>query len=148
MTPRWRLPVLVAGLIVLGYGTLLLLSGGSAAPTTAVGVWLAGSLVGHDLLLAPLTLVVGALAVRRLRGRERGVVAAGLLVAACLVLVALPALLTPGVPDNPTATPRNYGAGLTVLLAADAAITAALVLTTRRRRRSDRLKGPPARDQP
>jgi hypothetical protein len=147
VTPRWRLPVLVTGLIVLGYGTLLLLSGGSAAPTTAVGVWLAGSLVGHDLLLAPLTLVVGALAFRRLHGRERRAVAAGLLVAACLVLVALPALLTPGVPGNPTATPRNYGAGLTVLLAADAAVTAALVLT-RRRRRSDRLEGPAARDQP
>jgi len=147
VTPWWRAPVLVTGVLVLGYGTLLVLSGGPAAPPTAVGVWLAGSLVGHDLLLAPLTLVVAALVVRTLRGVQRRVVATGLLVAACLVLVALPALLTPGVPDNPTTTPRNYGVGLAVLLAADAAVTAALVLAARRRRRPVSLAKGPVRTQ-
>jgi hypothetical protein len=129
-TPWWRVPLLLAGLGVLGWGTWLLLSGGrSTAPTGALA-WMAGALLGHDAVLAPLSVAAGWATVRltvRLPGAARRVSAGGLFVAACLVIVALPALLAPGI-DNPTATPRDYGRGLTALLLMVAA-TVALVVT-------------------
>lgn len=132
--PWWRLPAVAAGLAGLAYGALLLATNGAAAPVVGVVVWLAGGLVAHDALLAPLTVLAGVGVVRVVpAGPERRVVAGGLLVAACLVAVALPALGTPGVPDNPTATPRNYPLGLAVLLALDVAVTVLLLVLVRRR---------------
>jgi hypothetical protein len=131
----WRWPVLVAGLGALAYGLLLLVTT-PAAPVVAVVTWLAGSLVLHDALLAPLTVLAGVLVTRLVPRDVRPVVAGGLVVAACLVLVALPALGTPGVPDNPSATPRDYPLGLAVLLALDVAVTALLVVLVRRRSRA------------
>ncbi len=129
MSVWWRWPVVAAGLAVLGYGVVLLATAGPA-----VGVWLAGVLVAHDGLLAPLAVLAGAVVVRVAPpGNARRVLAGGLLVAACLVLVALPALGTPGVPGNPSATPRDYPTGLAVLLALDVAVTAALLIALRRR---------------
>lgn len=136
MSVWWRGPALAAGLGALAYGLLLLVTNGGAAPVAAVVLWLAGSLVVHDGVLAPLTLGAGALLARLVPAGARRVVAGGLAVAACLVLVALPALGTPGVPDNPSATPRDYPLGLAALLAADAAVTALVVLVTARRERS------------
>ncbi len=129
----WRWPALVAGLAALAYGLLLLVTDGGAAPVVPVVTWLAGSLVLHDALLAPLTVLAGVVVTRLVPRDVRPVVAGGLVVAACLVVVALPALGTPGVPDNPSATPRDYPLGLAVLLALDAAVTALLVVLVRRR---------------
>ncbi|HYY12453.1 MAG TPA: hypothetical protein VE781_16060 [Kineosporiaceae bacterium] len=132
----WRTPVIAAGLGVLGYGLWLVVTSG--APF-GVAVWLAGSLVGHDGVLAPLAVLAGAVVVRLVpAGPVRRVVAGGLSVAACLVLVALPALGTPGVPGNPTATPRDYPLGLAVLLALVAAGTAVLAVIAGRARASGR----------
>ena len=131
MSPWWRWPCLAAGLAALAYGCRLALTSGSLP---AVVEWLAGSLVLHDALLAPLTVFAGVLVTRIVPHDIRPVVAGGLVAAACLVLVALPALLTPGVPDYPTTTPRNYGAGLAVLLLVDALATTGLALRARRTR--------------
>lgn len=132
--PWWRLPTVAAGLCGLAYGALLLATNAAAAPVVGVVVWLAGGLVAHDALLAPLTVLAGVAVVRVVpAGPERRVVGGGLLVAACLVAVALPALGTPGVPDNRTATPRNYPLGLAVLLALDVAVTVLLLVLVRRR---------------
>ena len=140
----WRWPAIAAGLAVLAYGLSLVATSGPAASLVAVGVWLAGALVVHDGLVAPLAVLAGAVVVRAVApGRARRVLAGGLLVGACLVLVALPALGTPGVAGNPSATPRDYLAGLAVLLALDAAVTAALLLALRVRRRR-----PPPRPAP
>jgi hypothetical protein len=127
-------PVVVAGLAVLGYGVVLVATSGPAVPLPVVGGWLAGGLVAHDGLLAPLAVLTGAVVVRALPpGPARRVLAGGLLVAACLVLLALPALGTPGVAGNASATPRDYPLGLTLLLALDAAVTAALLVALGRR---------------
>ena len=134
--PWWRWPALAAGLAALAYGLLLLVTDGAAAPAVSVITWLAGSLVLHDALLAPLTVLAGVLVTRLVPRDVRPVVAGGLVVAACLVLVALPALGTPGVPDNPTTTPRDYPLGLAALLALDAAVTVLLVVLVRRRSRA------------
>lgn len=134
---RWRVPVAVTGLAALGFGTLQLVSGaGQFARLWSAVVWSAGALIVHDAVLAPLALAVGWALTRLLRAcGPRRVAAGGLLVAGCLVLVALPALLAPGVAGNPTATPRDYLGGLVRLLALTAAGTVVLALLAHRRHR-------------
>jgi hypothetical protein len=137
--PWWRWPLWVLGAAALAFGLQRLLSGGlKTAPDSSL-TWMLGLLVGHDAVLAPLVIVVGVVLVRALRRRPAVIrtIAGGLFVAACLTLVALPALLSDGAPDNATATPRDYGAGLAIAVGVDAVLTVAVVvvLVLRRRRR-------------
>jgi len=121
--------VVAVGLASLGFGLWQL--GSVGAPVGTVLLWLAAVLVVHDGVVAPLAAGTGALAAR-LAGRGPRwaaavpVVGVGLAVGAVLALVAVPALLSPGVPGNPTVLPRAYLGGLAVLLVVDAAVTAAV----------------------
>lgn len=140
---RWRVPVIALGLAALAFGALQLLTGGVATDLLSSVPWIVGSLVVHDAVVGPLALGAGAVLLRVLPGRGEGgtagvrrVVGAGLLVAVALLVVALPAIGTPGVADNPSTTPRDYPRGLLVLLAVDAvatAVVAGLVLARSRR---------------
>ncbi|WP_282695304.1 hypothetical protein [Streptomyces sp. CC208A] len=109
------------GLALIGLGAWLV-----ATEPEPLGVllWLAGALVLHDGILAPLVFAVGLLLVgRRLRGVLRG----ALLVAGSVILVTLPLLVRPGEPPHPSALPLPYGRNLAIVLAAVAVVTAALV---------------------
>ncbi|MFF3603754.1 hypothetical protein [Streptomyces sp. NPDC002463] len=97
-----------------------------------VFVWLAGALVLHDGILAPLVLAVGLLLVGR---RRRGLLRGALLVAGSVVLVALPLLVRPGAPPNPSALPLPYGRNLAIVLAAVTVVTGVLIAGQRRRER-------------
>jgi hypothetical protein len=122
----WRVWAALAGLGFFGFGVVQLLTGGRSTDVPSAVVWLAGVLLGHDVVLAPLALAAGWVLARVTRGR-RGVaraVAGGLLTGTCLVLLALPPLLTPGVAGNPSATPRDYVTGIAVAVAAAVAVTA------------------------
>ncbi|MGO4460417.1 hypothetical protein AB4039_24495 [Streptomyces sp. M-16] len=117
-------------------GLLLIAVGGrlvAALPDPLdVLVWLGGSLVLHDGVIAPLVLAAGLLlAAAPARGPVRG----GLITGGVLVLVTLPALLRPGVPANATALPLPYGRNLLIVLGAVVVVTAAVVTVTRRRSR-------------
>ena len=77
-----------------------------------------GALV-HDLVVAPLVLLAGILLARTLRGRRplRAVVQAAAIVSALVVLFAYPLVRGYGrASGNPTSLPRNYGAGLAVIV--------------------------------
>ena len=100
-------------------------------------VWLAGSVVAHDLVLAPVVVVLGVVAARLVPRRWRTPLAVGFVLWGTLTLVALPALSGMGErPDNPTLLDRPYatawwaGTALVVLC-----VLAYGLLT---RRRSDR----------
>ncbi|TXS22790.1 hypothetical protein EAO70_05735 [Streptomyces sp. adm13(2018)] len=98
-------------------------------------VWLAGALVVHDGLVAPLVLAVGLL----IAGRPaRGVWRGALVIAGGVVLVTLPLLLRPGPPPNPSALPLPYGRNLVIVLAA---VAVGAVLLSLWRRRSQRRTG-------
>ncbi|TXS23097.1 hypothetical protein EAO71_22270 [Streptomyces sp. ms191] len=99
-----------------------------------VWVWLAGAVVLHDAILAPLVLVVGLLLVGR---RDRGLLRGAAIVAGSVLLVTLPLLLRPGAPPNPSALPLPYGRNLVIVLAAVAVTTGAVLLERRRRKRPD-----------
>ncbi|MFF1506474.1 hypothetical protein [Streptomyces sp. NPDC058326] len=101
-------------------------------------VWLAGSLVLHDGVLAPLVLAGGLLIAGR-PGRRlwRG----ALVIAGSVVLVTLPLLVRPGPPPNPSALPLPYGRNLVIVLAAVAVGAVLPRLVRRWGQRSQRRAG-------
>lgn len=94
-------------------------------------VWLAGAVLVHDALLAPLVLAAGLL-VAALPARRA--LRTALVTGGALTLVALPALLRPGSPANPSVLPLPYGRNLLLLLGLTAAAGVAGALLARRRR--------------
>jgi hypothetical protein len=119
------------GVALMGVGVVLLVDVRNA---TGVLVWLGGAMVLHDVVIAPLVLLVGLAAVR---GRARGPVRGALVVAGALTVVALPALLRPGRTANSSVLPLDYPRNWLLALVAVAAVTA-LCLAARglaRRRR-------------
>ncbi|WP_327342291.1 hypothetical protein [Streptomyces europaeiscabiei] len=120
-----------AGVALMGVGASLLLD---VRDLTGVLVWLGGAVVLHDVVIAPLVLLVGLVAVRAgVRGPVRG----ALLVAGALTAVALPVLLRPGKPANSSVLPLDYPRNWLLALVAVATVTALLMAVrgTRRIRR-------------
>ncbi|MGW8766812.1 hypothetical protein ACWGN5_30415 [Streptomyces sp. NPDC055815] len=101
----------------------------------AVLLWLAGAVVLHDGIIAPLVLAIGLLVVGR---PERGVLRGTLVVAGSLLLITLPLLVRPGEPPNPSALPLPYGRNLVIVLAAVAVVAVGAILVRRWRGRPQR----------
>jgi hypothetical protein len=100
-----------AGVAVAAYGGWLLLDRGTADLVHAAA-WLAGGVAAHDLLLAPLVLLLIAAGARLIPATWRGPAAAGFVVLGSVTLLAVPVLGGFGQrPDNPTLLDRNYWAG-------------------------------------
>lgn len=118
---------------MMGLGAVLVVRTGTV---WEVVLWLAGAIVLHDGLIAPLVLGLGLLLAAV---PARGTVRAGVIVAGSLTLVALPLMLRPGTAPNPTALPLDYVRNWLVLMGVVALGTGA-VLGVRRlaqlRRRS------------
>jgi hypothetical protein len=126
------------GAAAAGWGVVSLVTAGGV-PLGELRFGLA-VLLGHDALLAPVAIGVGALVARWVPGRARAYVQAGLLVSAVVTLVALPFVIGAGrQPDEPSSLPLDYGRGLLVALAAVwvgvGAMAAVRTLLSRIRRR-------------
>jgi hypothetical protein len=81
-------------------------------------LWLAGGVVVHDAIIAPLTLLVTLVAGRLVPAPARTRVAVGLVVLATVTVTAIPVLGRWGArPDNPTLLDRNYVVGWLVFAA-------------------------------
>jgi hypothetical protein len=115
-----RIAVGTAGVAGMALGTVLLASP-QVGERLAVLWWLGGAVLLHDGVLVPVVLAVGAVLPPRLRRSARG----ALITAACLTVVALPVLLRPGHPANPSLLPLDYRRNLLVALVAVAAVAAA-----------------------
>lgn len=116
-------------------------------PPLALGRWVVGLALLHDLAVAPLVLGAGALLHRLVRARWRWSVSATFVAAAPVVLFAWPFVAGWGRSRaNPSIQPRDYGDGLVVVLAvlalAGAVAAAVDAVTSRRARRA--CPGPPA----
>jgi hypothetical protein len=116
------------------------LLGNGFADLVATGAWLAGGVVVHDALIAPLVVLLGVGLLPRLPSWGRGPAVAGFVVLLTVTLTAVPVLGRFGAkPDDPWLLPRPYGAlWLGFALVVVAAVVGASVL---RRRRSG--KGAP-----
>jgi hypothetical protein len=96
----------------------------------------ATGLATHDLLFAPAVLAAGVLVARSVPARWRAAVQAALLICGTATLYAYPLVRGYGHSlRNPTSLPRNYTAGLAIVVIAVCAAIAAghLALTTLRR---------------
>jgi hypothetical protein len=130
------------GLGAAAYGVLRLLR---LPPdqVVAVLVWVAGGILGHDGLLAPLVVVLGVAAVPLLPDWLRTPVIRALIVVGPLTLVAVPVLGRFGAkPDNPTLLDRPYLLGYGSILLVGLAVTAASALRARRLAAGDPPPGP------
>lgn len=117
------------GLVLIGIGAWRV---ADQPDPLGVLVWLAGAVVLHDGIIAPLVLAVGLLLVGR---HDRRVLRGALVVAGSLVLITLPLLVRPGEPPNPSALPLPYGRNLVIVLAAVAVVAGVVILVRRRGRR-------------
>ena len=144
-----QLAVGAPGVLAGAYGGYLLLTRQDAADHAATAAWLVAGVLLHDLVLAPLVIVLAGLGARVLPHSARAPVVVAIVVLGAVTLLGVPVLGRFGArPDNPTLLDRAYGpgwaalAGLTVL-----GVVVATGLRVRARRRgtpSGRHAGPPA----
>ncbi|WBB58490.1 hypothetical protein O7599_22980 [Streptomyces sp. WMMC500] len=134
-----RLLLITTGLVLAAVGVEHLLTETRAGTARDVLLWATATLVLHDGALAPATLATGLL----LAGTKlRGVWRAGLLTAGAVTLVALPVLLRPGRPTDPSVLPLNYPLGLATVLTVIAVVTAATAAWHHHRRHRRRSPQP------
>jgi hypothetical protein len=125
---------LLAGWALILFGVAGVLGDANRTAPLNLGLWFAGSALVHDFLVAPAVFAVAFVLARLLPSSVRPAVQASLVVAAPVVVVALPLVLGQGgAAGNPSALPRNYAGGLFLVLAAIAAVTA-LAIRVRRMR--------------
>jgi hypothetical protein len=127
----------VIGLAVMAYGGRGLLADADATRPAWYATWLVGADLLHDVVLAPVVLLVGAAVARVVPDRVRVPVRFGLFAGAVVVAIAWPALRGYGratVPDNPSVQPLDYATALATALAVVAGIAAlwAVSLVVRR----------------
>lgn len=130
-----RLALGALGVAAAAYGALMLLDD-SFADLVSVAIWLAGGVLLHDFVLAPLSVLAGRI-VPRLPDPTRAPVVVGVVVLTAVTLLAIPVLGRFGVsPGNPTLLNRDYWAGWAGIVALTAVgVVGASVLRTSGRRR-------------
>jgi len=103
-------------------------------PGQLVGFLLGGALA-HDLVLAPVVLLIGVVVARSVPGRWRAPVQTTLFVSGTLTLFTYPELRGYGhILRNPTSLPHDYAVNLALVLAAVVVGTAAAALVSASRR--------------
>ncbi|MFI5100924.1 MAG: hypothetical protein ACHQE5_10525 [Actinomycetes bacterium] len=129
---RWSAGTVgVALILVAGWG--IVRDRGYTDPL-GLGAWLAAGVLLHDLVLAPLLILVGVLVSRSVPSRVRAVVVVGLVSAGTLILVGVPVALAAARPRaNPTILPLDYWRGLVLSVLVVAVVTAVAAVIAARR---------------
>jgi hypothetical protein len=113
-----RFVLVVLGLVVAGYGALLLWANPPVI-ILRILVWALVAIVLHDLVFAPVCVALGFAARRLIPRRWWPPIAIAALCSVVLVLLAVPVYTKPGMrPDNMTVLDRDYPRGLSLSLAA------------------------------
>jgi hypothetical protein len=117
LTPWWRWLFLVPGLLAVAVGGYGLWTSLSATALESWGIWFVGSALLHDLVVAPLWIVLGWLAAKVLPRPARAPMVIGAAVSGSVSLVALPFVLGFGGDAGDTSfLPRDYGLTLAVVV--------------------------------
>ena len=115
--PAWRVG-LIAGVALFAFGLIGLLRNATQTLPGDWLAWVAGAVVVHDAIVAPLVLACGFLLHRLVPASARGGLQATLAVCAIVALVSVPVLLAKGrVADNPSLLPHDYPRNLAIVLA-------------------------------
>lgn len=124
----WRIGLGALGVAAVLFGLRGLVTGGVATHWPVPAVWLVAGVLAHDLVVVPVVAAVGWLLARVVPAPVRPVVRGGLLVAAAVTLVALPAIGGRGDATNASLTPLPYVRNWLIVLAAIAVATAVLAV--------------------
>lgn len=126
-----------AGWAVIAFGVRGILEHSLDTRPANLARFVVGGALLHDLVVAPLVILVGVLVVRTVPGRARAVVQGALIVSAILALFSYPLVRAYGLAaNNPTSLPHNYTANLLVVLGVVWAVAAAVVVVRLRAGRS------------
>ncbi len=107
----------LAGVVIAVVGVLKVLDRGSATVIEALK-WFVGGTLLHDAVLAPIVVLLGALAVPRVPTWARMPLVTGVIVLGTTSVAVFPMLTGFGaISDNPTLLDRNYAAGWWALAA-------------------------------
>ncbi|HEX9697191.1 MAG TPA: hypothetical protein VGB64_12875 [Actinomycetota bacterium] len=88
------------------------------AKPSETALWIAGAVLAHDALVAPIVIVIAHALRRIVAPRWLAAAQAGLIGSAIVTIATLPIVLRLGRrADNPSLLPRAYGTGLAVTLA-------------------------------
>jgi len=137
-----RITLGLLGLAAAAYGALQLLDLGLDNLVVTV-TWLAGGVLVHDAVVAPLTIALWFVVSRVTGRRLPGAVVVGAVVLGTVTVIAVPVLGRFGArADNPTLLDRNYVLGWAMLATLTVVVTAAVVAASRRGRGGDRGPGP------
>lgn len=121
----------------IGFGLVSALSHAGAARPVALGAYVLGTLVVHDLVLVPIVLAFAALVGRHLPTKARGWLLGAMVVSAMVALASYPEVRGFGrLPGNPSLLPRDYVGGLLLVLLLVWGVTAVFVFASIRRRRA------------
>lgn len=136
---------LLLGGSIMAFGIGGMLNDAAGTNPSRLALWAVGLLLVHDLVIAPVTAIVGWVLLRVVPHRVRGPVLGGLIVMAMAAVVAIPVVRGAGRrPDNRTILPAaDYPTNLAVVLGAVAAATMLLVVV--RAMRARRTSPPPPR---
>ena len=126
----------IAGWVVIGYGIRGLLQHQVDTRPSDLGWFVVGGALVHDLLVAPLVLLIGVVVARAVPGRIRALVQAALIVSGALALFAYPLVRGYGrALHNPSSLPHNYADDLALVLGLVWAVTFAFAIVRLRRPR-------------
>ena len=102
---------------VIAWGVVGILSNSLDTRPANLARFVVGGALLHDLVVAPLAIIAGALLVRVVPGRARAPIQAALIVSAIVTLFSFPLVRAYGLAaNNPTSLPRNYGLNLAIVL--------------------------------
>jgi hypothetical protein len=125
---------LAIGGAVMAYGVRGALEGLGTGNPTKLAIWVVGLDLAHDLVLAPLAVLVGMLLGRLLPARLRGPVRTAAALSGLVVLFSWPLIRAFGRrPGNSSTLPLNYAHSVLILLTG-IWLVAAIVVTIRWRR--------------
>ncbi len=108
---------LLAGWAVIAFGLWTVVSRPGATHPLRFGALFMTVLIVHDGVIAPITLGIGALLASRLPATARSVTQGAAVASAIVVAYSLPLFLGLGNRPDPSVLPRNYGAGLAIVIA-------------------------------
>lgn len=115
--PPWRVG-LIAGGAIFAFGLYGLLRNARATLPGDWLAWVAGAVLLHDLILAPLVLAAGFLLTRLVPAVARAGVQATLVVCGAVALMSVPVVMAAGrQADNPSLLPHDYGRNLAIVVA-------------------------------
>lgn len=134
-----RALICALGVVVAAWGVWTLLTTSRLDQLLNAALWLGGGIATHDAVIAPATILLGALLVPRLPEWARGAVAAGFIVVGTLTVAAIPVLGAWGRrPDNPTLLPRDYWLGWLLVVGSVAVVSTAAAVLSRSKGRTPR----------